>query len=122
MKKRLLLLGFLVALCSPTAITEAQVSFGVTIGTPPPPPRAYVVPRRPGPAYEWVEGHWDLENGHYVWYNGYWTHPPYAGAYWEAPYYSHGRYYRGHWDGDHGRIEHDHRTEGHHNSERHGER
>jgi len=121
MKRVLLLLGFFV-LCSPAPIIQAQVSFSVSIGTPPPPPRAYVVPPRPGPHHEWVEGHWDLENGRYVWSDGYWTTPPYVGAYWQAPYYSHGRYYRGYWEGSHGRIEHDHHREGHGNSERHGER
>src|SRR5262249_58740850 len=36
---------------------RAQVSFGVRIGTPPP-PRNYAVPPRPGPDYEWVGGYW----------------------------------------------------------------
>jgi len=84
----------------------AQVSFGVRIG-PPPEPRAYAVPVQPGPGYEWVEGHWVPQgnHSHYRWHNGTWRRPPYAGAYWVAPYYWEGHYYHGYWDGDHGRRE-----------------
>ena len=72
------LLGF-----APAA--HAQISFDVHMGTPPAPPRVYRVPPQPGPDYEWVEGYLDPVNGQYRWHNGYWTHPPYADAYWVAP-------------------------------------
>jgi hypothetical protein len=87
---------------------NAQVSFNVHIGTPPPAPRAYRVPPQPGPDYEWVEGYWYPENGQYAWHNGYWTHPPYPGAYWVAPYYERGEYYPGYWEGRQGQVHHDH--------------
>jgi hypothetical protein len=87
---------------------HAQVSFDVRIGTPPPAPRAYRVPPRPGPGYEWVDGYWYPVNGRYQWHNGYWTRPPYADAYWVAPYYGNGRYYTGHWEGGRGDVHHDH--------------
>jgi len=86
----------------PAAATpaQAQVRFGISIGTPPPAPRYYRVSPRPGQGYEWVEGYWYPRGGHYVWRNGYWVRPPYAGAYWARPYYDRGRYYSGHWNGD----------------------
>jgi hypothetical protein len=88
---------------------NAQVSFDIQMGAPPAPPRAYRVPPQPGPDYVWVEGYWYPENGQYRWHNGYWTHPPYADAYWVAPYYQSGKYYTGHWEGQRGDIHHDHR-------------
>ena len=92
----------------PAATAHAQVSFGLRIG-PPPAPRAYVVPPSPGPGYIWVEGYNYPVNGHYAWHNGYWTRPPYAGAYWVEPYHVGGRYYAGRWEGSRGVIAHDHR-------------
>src|SRR5579863_9519011 len=38
------------------ATANAQISFGIHIGEPPA-PRAYRVPPRPGPDYEWIEGY-----------------------------------------------------------------
>jgi hypothetical protein len=87
---------------------NAQISFGIQIGQPPA-PRAYVVPVQPGPGYEWVEGYWYPVNGHYRWHNGYWTHAPYAGAYWVAPWWDGGQYHAGYWGGARGEIAHDHR-------------
>jgi hypothetical protein len=97
-----------VLLASPSA-AQAQVSFDIRIGQPPPPPRAYRVPPQPGPDYEWVEGYWYPQGSRYTWHNGYWTRAPYEGAYWVAPYYSGGQYFAGRWDGSRGNIAHDHR-------------
>jgi hypothetical protein len=88
---------------------HAQISFDVHIGTPPPPPRVYRVPARPGPDYVWVEGYWYPQGRRYLWHNGYWTHPPYEGAYWVAPYYREGQYFAGRWEGRRGEVFHDHR-------------
>lgn len=85
----------------------AQVGIGIEIG-PPPPPRHYVVPVRPGPDYIWIDGYWYPDGHHYRWHGGYWTLPPYAGARWIGPRHEGGRYYNGYWDGDRGRFEHDH--------------
>src|SRR3979409_2661335 len=74
--------AFLLA-CAPAA--QAQISFDIHMGAPPAPPRASRVPPQPGPDYVWVDGYWYPENGQYRWHNGYWTHPPYAEAYWVAP-------------------------------------
>jgi hypothetical protein len=94
-------------LVSPSAV-HAQVSVGIHIGEPPA-PHAYVVHPQPGPDYMWVEGYQYPERGHYVWHNGYWTRPPYQGAYWVQPYHLNGQYYAGQWEGDRGNVTHNHR-------------
>jgi hypothetical protein len=92
----------------PAATANAQITFGVRIGAPPP-PRAYTVPPRPGPDYVWVEGYQYPQGGHYKWHDGYWTRPPYQGAYWVAPYHTGSRYVPGRWEGSRGVVAHDHR-------------
>ena len=91
---------------SPAA--SAQVSFGIRIAEPPA-PRAYRVPPQPGPEYVWVEGYQYPQGSHYRWHDGYWTRPPYQGAYWVAPYHAGGQYYGGRWEGGRGNVNHDHR-------------
>jgi hypothetical protein len=100
--------AFATLLLAPAAAANAQVSLGVRIGEPPP-PRAYRVPPQPGPGYQWVEGYQYPEGGRYKWHDGYWTRPPYQGAYWVDPYHGDGQYYSGRWEGNRGVVEHDHR-------------
>jgi hypothetical protein len=88
---------------------RAQVSFGIRIGPPPAARVVRVQPPRPGPSYVWVEGYWYPTGNHYVWHNGYWTRAPYGGGYWVQPRHDGQRYYPGYWEGDRGRIEHNHR-------------
>ena len=88
---------------------RAQISIGIQIGEPPPPRVVAVMPTRPGSDYVWVEGYWYPVGHHYKWHEGYWTRPPYEGAHWVPPRHDNGRYFVGYWDGDHGRVEHDHR-------------
>jgi hypothetical protein len=95
----------------PAATANAQVSFGITIGNPPP-PRAYRVPPRPGPDYIWVEGYQYPQNGKYRWHDGYWTRPPFQGAYWVEPYYYRGQYYAGRWEDGRRTMNHDHHWDG----------
>jgi hypothetical protein len=95
-------------LLAPAVTVNAQVTFGVRIGQPPA-PRAYRVPPRPGPDYVWVEGYQYPERGRYKWHDGYWTRPPYQGAYWVDGYYDRGQYYAGRWEGGRGAVNHDHR-------------
>jgi hypothetical protein len=108
MRKLLHTIAIGTLLLAPAATANAQVSFGITIGQPPPPPRAYRVPPQPGPYYEWVEGYWYPQNGRWAWHNGYWTQPPYEGAYWAAPYYYRGEYFEGRWEGPRGFVNHNH--------------
>src|SRR5665213_4564865 len=104
MRKRLLLCSLL--LTSAFALT-AQIS--IRIGPPPAPRIIAVRPNSPGPGYNWVGGYWYPNAGRYRWHAGYWTRPPYQGARWVEPRHDGQQYYNGYWDGDHGRIEHDHR-------------
>ena len=94
-------------LCSVSAV-RAQISIGIQIGAPPPPRVVYVQPPQPGPDFVWVEGYWYPVESHYKWHDGYWTRPPYVGAYWIHPHYGGERYFAGYWTGKHGRVEHDH--------------
>jgi len=118
--KRLIRIGAVAALLlAASATARAQVTFDVHVG-PPPPPRAYHVPPPPGPDYVWVEGYQYPQGSHYVWHDGYWTRPPYAGAYWVAPYHTNGQYFAGHWEGSRGHVAHDHRWD--HADQRDGHR
>ena len=92
----------------PASAAHAQVSFGIHIGEPPA-PHAYRVSPRPGPEYIWVEGYQYPDRGRYQWHDGYWTRPPYEGAYWVEPYHYGGQYYAGRWEGNRGNINHNHR-------------
>jgi hypothetical protein len=106
--KRLLQTTALSALLLASAsVAQAQISFGVHIGEPPA-PRAYRVPPQPGPDYVWIEGYQYLQGSRYMWHDGYWTRPPYEGAYWVPPYYDNGQYFVGQWEGDRGTLAHDH--------------
>jgi hypothetical protein len=87
----------------------AQVSLGIRIGPPPPPRIVRVQPAAPGPGFLWVNGYWYPEGGRYRWHDGYWSRPPYAGARWVEPHHDGRVYLAGHWEGDRGRVEHDHR-------------
>lgn len=108
--KRLVRMVLIAAMMLATGATAgAQVSFGITIGAPPPPRVVHVRPVRPGPDYVWVDGYWYPVAGHYRWHAGYWSRPPYVGAHWVAPHHDGHQYFAGYWDGDHGRIEHDHK-------------
>jgi hypothetical protein len=83
------------------------VSIGISIG-PPPPFRVVAVPASPGPGYTWVGGYWYPVSGRYAWHDGYWSRPPYDGAYWVSPTHDGRRFHEGYWDGGHGRVEHHH--------------
>ncbi len=108
MTRLLQTLAISAVLLAPASVANAQISFGIRIGEPPP-PRAYRVPPRPGPDYVWVEGYQYRQGSRWAWHDGYWTRPPYGGAYWVAPYYIGGRYFPGRWEGSRGVIMHDHR-------------
>jgi hypothetical protein len=87
---------------------NAQISIGISIGPPPPPRVVHVLPPQPAPEFVWVEGYWYPVGRHYRWHGGYWTRPPYVSAIWVQPHYDGEQFYEGYWEGDRGRIEHDH--------------
>ena len=93
--------------CAAASAAHAQISFGVTIGAPPPPRVSRVAPQ-PGPDFVWVDGYWYAVGPRWVWHSGYWTRPPYPGAYWIQPYHDGERFVPGYWEGDRGRFDHDH--------------
>src|ERR1700676_1733072 len=105
MRKFLQTLAISALLLAPASAADAQINFDVRIG-PPPAPRAYRVPAQPSPDYVWVEGYWYPQGSRYRWHDGYWTRPPYEGAYWVAPYHAGGQYFAGRWEGSRGIIAH----------------
>jgi len=108
MRKLLQTLALSALFIAPASAAQPQISFGIRIGQPPA-PRAYRVPRQPGPEHVWVEGYWYPQGSRYKWHDGYWTRPPYEGAYWVAPYYVGGQYFVGQWEGSRRNFAHDHR-------------
>jgi WXXGXW repeat (2 copies) len=93
---------------------SAQVSVGIRIFAPPEPRVVAVVPAQPGPDFVWIDGYWYPVASHYRWHEGYWSRPPYEGARWVGPRHDGDRFYNGYWDGDHGRVEHDHKWDHYH--------
>jgi hypothetical protein len=104
MKHRLAVLMVLVG-----GAAFAQLSIGIRIGPPPPMRVVRVQPRSPGADYAWVSGYWYPVGHRYKWHNGYWTRPPFAGARWVQPRHDGSAFHEGYWDGDRGRISHDHK-------------
>jgi len=90
------LLAFLVL--GSASIADAQVSFGIRIGPPPPPRVLRVHPARPGPDFLWIDGYWAPVGNHYRWHDGYWARPPYRGARWIGPRYDGRHYFNGRWE------------------------
>lgn len=92
-----------ILLLAGSPLLAAHWYVGVGIGAPypvytaPPPPMVAYAPPCPGPGYSWVSGYWYSVGPRWAWRGGYWTRPPYARAYWVAPRYYGGRYYRGFW-------------------------
>ena len=86
-----------------------QFNIGISIGAPPPPRVVKVQPRSPGAGYVWIGGYWYPEGKKYKWHDGYWSRPPYEGAHWVEPRHDGRQYFAGHWEGDKGPREHDHR-------------
>ena len=93
------------------SVASAQLSVGIRIGPPPAPRVLRVRPRQPGPGYVWVAGYWYPVRNRYVWHAGYWTRPPYEGAHWVEPHHDGREFFAGYWEGDHGRVEHDHSSD-----------
>jgi hypothetical protein len=59
----------------------------VEVETAPPPPPAVVItrPPRPSTAYIWIDGHYVLSSGRWVWIVGRWELPPRRTQIWIEP-------------------------------------
>lgn len=111
----------------------AQVSFSLSVGTPPPPLRYEAVPA-PRPGYVWAPGYWNWSGSRYVWIGGRWHHDRpgyvYVRPRWEhhdgrwvmrRAHWTRSSHWRGHHDNGrhrgwykHGDHDHDHGGHGHH--------
>ena len=97
-----------------------QISIGIRIGPPPPVREVNVVPPSPGAEFVWIHGYWYPVGKHYKWHEGYWTRPPYPAARWIVPHHDGERFYEGYWEGERGRIAHDHRSDKRWDRDQHG--
>ena len=97
MKTKLLTL---VLLAGSSLFAESHWSIGIGIGTPyyAPPAVVSYAPPCPGPDDTWVPGYYYPAGAKFVWHAGYWSRPPYAGAYWVAPRFYENHYYPGYWE------------------------
>jgi len=68
--------------------SPAQVSIGITIGTPPPPIPYYSQPALATPGEIWEPGYWAWGPAGYYWVPGTWVMPPSVGLYWTPGYWS----------------------------------
>ena len=69
-----------------------QPGFGVGVAVRPP---------MPGPGYIWIDGYNDAYG---VFVPGFWSLPPYAGAFWIGPRFFGGHWYPGYWNGPRGFV------------------
>jgi hypothetical protein len=102
------------------SVFGAQIDIGVRIGPPPPPRVVRVRPASPGPDFVWVEGYWYPTGHSYKWHEGYWTRPPYPGAVWVVPRHDGKQFFEGYWEGEHGRVAHDHHSDRNHDRDYRG--
>jgi hypothetical protein len=89
------------AIVSPAA-AQATLSFGVTIGVPPPAPVYEVVPA-PRAGFVWAPGYWYWDGGRHLWAPGRWMAER-PGYHWVPDRWAHveGGWHHeyGHWDHD----------------------
>jgi len=86
----------------PAEQAQAQASFDLRIGTPPPPPRVVEAPP-PRAGYAWAPGYWRWNGRRHVWVDGYWIRERrgyhYVGPRWD-PDRDRYRFHGGHWEHD----------------------
>ena len=74
-----ILSGCVVVSRGPNAVEVGEVE----IGFPPPPPPAVVVrPAPPSRFHVWIDGHYVVRSGSWVWVGGHWARPSRRGAVW----------------------------------------
>ena len=99
-KRRWIITGLLAGALLSSVAQAAPLGIVVPVG----PPVTRVqrrIPRRPGPAFVWIGGHWAWRGGRTVWIAGVWAPAPHPGWLWEAPRWAaengQWRYYEGYW-------------------------
>ena len=73
--------GCVVVSGEPVAVEVHEIE----IGFPPPPPPPMIVvtrPARPSGFHIWIEGHYVVRSGSWVWVGGHWARPVRRGATW----------------------------------------
>lgn len=94
-------------------VMHAQSSTGIEIGQPPFPRIVSTAGKvRPGPGFVWIAGYWYPVEGHYVWRDGRWAHPPHPGDAWVPPHHDGHRYFPGYWEAKSTRDDRDRREGG----------
>ena len=69
------------------ATAGAQISVGISIGTPPPPLPYYEQPVALGPDFIWTPGYWAWGSAGYFWVPGAWVLAPRPGLLWTPGYW-----------------------------------
>src|ERR1700754_1379853 len=101
MKKTILSLSLLLAVCFTATTVNAQLSVGISVRIGPPAIPVYEQPPCPTDGYIWIPGYWAYGDEGYYWVPGYWEAPPQVGYYWTPGYWGYtGGIYRwnaGYW-------------------------
>src|ERR1700743_3389428 len=103
MKKTILPLSLLLAVCFTATTVNAQLSIGISVHIAPPAIPVYEQPPCPTDGYIWIPGYWAYndDSGGYYWVPGYWEAPPQVGFLWTPGYWGYtGGIYRwnaGYW-------------------------
>ena len=76
--------GCVIVAPEPIVVDEVEID----IGPPPPPPDVVIVtrPPRPSSVHIWIEGHYIVSGGKWVWVKGRWERPPQRGRVWVQPH------------------------------------
>jgi len=92
LKCLLCLFCFCMIVCEPGCVVisgEPHVYEEIEIDVaPPPPPEVVIVtrPRRPSRIHVWIDGHYVVRLGSWVWIEGHWAEPEHRGAKWVPPH------------------------------------
>jgi hypothetical protein len=99
-----LIIGSTLALILLSLFAQAEQTAtvqGVVAQAPPPLKQERPRPRRPSPAFAWIDGYWSWRAGHVEWVRGHWAAPPRLGWQWEQARWAQVNgawmYYEGHW-------------------------
>ena len=91
LKYLLCLLCFVMIACEPGCVVisgEPHVFDEIEIDIAPPPPPGVVIvarPPRPSSVHIWIDGHFIVSSGRWVWVSGHWGRPERRGMVWVPP-------------------------------------